>query len=77
MPTACVRDRTAEPKLARSKPIKSCAWAELATDISANAVAMISRDKVKILGPLFQLKYKTAFERESIAMFNVALAVGL
>jgi len=26
---------------------------------------MISRDKVKILGPLFQLKYKTAFECES------------
>ena len=77
MPTACVRDRTTEPKLARSKPIKSCAWAALANDISANAVDMIRRDKVKILGPLCQVKHKTSLNRESIAMFNAALAIVL
>jgi len=44
----------------------SCEWAALANDISAKAVDMIRRDKVKILGPLFQVKHKTAFERESI-----------
>ena len=52
-------------------------WAALANDISAKAVDMISRDKVKILGPLFHIKYKTGLNRETIAMSNAALAVGL
>ena len=45
--------------------------------MTANVANMISRDKVKILGPLFHIKHKTGFERESIAMFNAALAVGI
>ena len=77
MPTACVLDSTTEPKLARSKPIKSCDWAVLAIDISANLAAMIKCISFKIPSPLFQIKYKTAFKRESIAMFNAALAIGL
>ena len=52
-------------------------WAALANDISAKAVDMIRRDKVKILGPLFHIKYKTGLNRESISMFNAALAVGI
>ena len=77
MPTACVWDKTIEPKLARSKPIKSWDWATLANDMTANAVDMIRRKKVKILGPLVQIKHKTGLNRESIAMFNAALAIGL
>ena len=49
----------------------------LANDMTANAVDMIRRDKVKILGPLFHIKDKTGLNRESIAMFDAALAVGI
>ena len=49
----------------------------LAIDISAKAIDMIRCFRFKIPSPLFHIKYKTAFERESIAMFNAALAVGL
>ena len=45
--------------------------------MTANAVDMIRRDKVKILGPLVHIKHKTGLNRESIAMFNAALAIGL
>jgi hypothetical protein len=45
--------------------------------MTANAVDMIRRDKVKILGPLFHIKHKTGLNRESIAMFYAALAIGL
>ena len=45
--------------------------------MTANAVDMIRRDKVKILVPLFHIKHKIGLNRESIAMFNAALAVGL
>ena len=38
---------------------------------------MIRRDKVKILVPLVHIKHKTGLNRESIAMFNAALAVGI
>ena len=47
----------------------------LASDMTANAVDMIRRDKVKILGPLFHIKHKTGLNRESIAIFNAALTV--
>ena len=43
----------------------------------ANAVAMIQCVNLKIPSPQFHLKYKTAFKRESISMFNAALAVGI
>ena len=46
-------------------------------NITANAVDMIRRDKVKILVPLCQVKHKTGLNLESIAMFNAALAIGL
>jgi hypothetical protein len=49
----------------------------LANDITANVADMIRRDKVKILVPLFHLKHKTGLNRESIAMFNAALAIGI
>ena len=45
--------------------------------MTANAVDMIRRDKVKILVPLVHIKHKTGLNRESISMFNAALAVGL
>ena len=45
--------------------------------MTAKAVDMIRRNKVKILVPLVQVKHKTGLNRESIAMFNAALAVGL
>ena len=77
MPTACVRDKTTDPKLARSKPIKSCAWTVLASDITANVADIIRCISFKIPSPLFHLKYKTGLNRESIAMFNAALAIGL
>ena len=38
---------------------------------------MIRRDKVKILVPLVHIKHRTGLNRESIAMFDAALAVGL
>ena len=65
------------PKLERSRYNTSCAWAALANDMTANAVDMIRRDKVKILVPLVHIKHKTGLNRESIAMFNAALAIGL
>ena len=68
---------SAATTLARSKPIKSCDWAALATDISANLAAMIKCISFKIPSPLFQVKHKTGLNRESIAMFNAALAVGI
>ena len=77
VPTACVRDSTTDPKLARSKPIKSCDWAVLAIDISAKAIDMIRCINFKIPSPLFHIKHKTGLNRESIAMFNAALAIGL
>ena len=66
VPTACVRDKTTEPKLARSKPIKSCDWAVPETDRAASAMDMSRRDRVKILSPLFQLKHKAGLVIESI-----------
>ena len=73
----CVCGRTTEPKLARSKPTKSCALAVLTSVRRPIAVAMIQCVNLKIPSPLFQIKYKTAFKRESIAMFNAALAIGI
>ena len=49
----------------------------LATDISAITMDMIKYLIFKIPSPLFHLKHKTGLNRESIAMFNAALAVGL
>ena len=49
----------------------------LATDISAIAADMIRCFSFKIPSPLFHQKHKTGFERESIAIFSAALAVGL
>ena len=49
----------------------------LANDISAIAADMIRCFSFKIPSPLFQIKYKTGLNRESIAMFNATLAVGL
>ena len=52
-------------------------WAALANDISAKAVDMIRCINFKIPSPLFQVKHKTGLNRESIAMFDAALAVGI
>jgi len=49
----------------------------LANDITANVAAMIRGINFKIPSPLFHLKHKTGLNRESIAMFDAALAVGL
>ena len=49
----------------------------LVADITANVADMIRCISFKIPSPLFQLKHKTGLNRESIAMFNAALAVGL
>jgi hypothetical protein len=49
----------------------------LVADISAIAAAMIRCISFKIPSPLFQVKHKTGLNRESIAMFNAALAVGI
>ena len=49
----------------------------LATDISAITMDMIRCFSFKIPSPLFHIKYKTAFECESIVMFDAALAIGI
>jgi hypothetical protein len=49
----------------------------LVADITANEADMNRCLIFKMPSPLFQIKYKTAFKRESIAMFNAALAVGI
>ena len=49
----------------------------LASDITANVADMNRCFSFKIPSPLFQVKHKTGLNRESIAMFNAALAVGL
>ena len=49
----------------------------LVADITANVVDMIRCISFKMPSPLFQIKYKTAFKRESIAMFTAALAIGI
>ena len=49
----------------------------LVADITANVVDMIRCISLKITSPLVHIKHKTGFERESIAMFNAALAVRL
>ena len=74
---ASVCGKTTDPKLERSTPTNSCDWAMLASDITANVVDMIRCFSFKIPSSLFQIKYKTAFKRESIAMFNAALAIGI
>ena len=43
--------------------------------MTAKAIDMIRRINFKIPSPLFHIKYKTAFECESIAMFDAALAI--
>ena len=77
VPTACVRDKTTELKLARSKPIKSCDWAVLATDRAASTMDMSRRVSLKIPSPLFPLKHKAGLVSESICKWlGAALAVG-
>ena len=49
----------------------------VANDITANVVDMIRCINFKIPSPLFQVKHKTGFERESIAIFSAALAIGI
>ena len=45
--------------------------------MTANALDKIRRNEVKILVPLFHIKHKAGLNRESIAMFNAALAIGI
>ena len=49
----------------------------LVADITANVADMIRFISFKIPSPLFHIKHKTGLNRESIAMFNAALAVGI
>ena len=74
---ASVCGKTTDPKLERSKPTNSCDWPMLANDRTANVADMNRCLIFKMPSPLFQVKHKTDLNRESIAMFNAALAVGL